>query len=85
MWVARDESGILKLYIFYPVKCDATGVYSGTPNLVLDRCMFPQVTWESGPEEVALMRNEILEKIAKRMWDSGHNNFTLESLDLPKK
>lgn len=66
MWVARDKSGILTLFISKPVKVksypdkdeywDTSDIYESC--ITIDKELFPELTFEDGPIEVKLISED---------------------------
>lgn len=53
LWIARDEDGLLYLYMKKPY---LTTHYFDTKYLIgeIDKGLFPEVTWKNSPKEVEL-------------------------------
>lgn len=55
-WVARDESGDLYMYTCKPKKISNLGYWDGhVADVALSNNPFPDLTWESEPEEVQII------------------------------
>lgn len=58
LWIARDKSGSLFVYLCKPIKLSAEfqpgGVGPAAGHLRLDTSAFPEVTWENSPCEAEL-------------------------------
>lgn len=53
-WVVRDEDGELTVFSDKPIKetfSDGTSFWCGEEPIGLDVSLFPQITWESEPQE----------------------------------
>ena len=53
-WVARDEDGALTVFSDKPTRenfSEDTSVWCGAKPIELDPALFPQITWESEPQE----------------------------------
>lgn len=53
MWIARDKSGRLYMYGEKPTLIE-NAYYFGTLSCILDKEMFPEVTFENSPMQVEL-------------------------------
>lgn len=55
MWVARDKSGILLLFKFFPKRLINSSTWRRDNNtIVLESCLFPNIKWEDEPIEVVI-------------------------------
>lgn len=56
LWIARDEDGYLRGYEKEPTRSDKHGVFHAYPTQCyeLDKRLFPEITWETGPIRVEI-------------------------------
>jgi hypothetical protein len=63
LWVARDHSGDLNLFLFEPIKNEQRGVFEGSDNygqvIRLHSGTYPELTFKNSPLRVKLILNDI--------------------------
>lgn len=91
-YVARDEDGRLRLYEDKPIRNKTHkgcwGCYDGSWAVIIDRGLFPNLSWNDDPEEVCLCLNneryhtvkvEELDRLYRIDWNYSDMKETLET------
>ena len=77
LWIARDKDDSLNLYDNIPDKRSEYFLpYAGYDDMPLDERLLPEVTFESSPQEVKLVLENISESIVNEFMNTL--NFTYD-------